>query len=125
MPTVFDESEFPLVRMRVYGATSDADLNERLSKLEGFLGRREKMALVFDSSGSQGLSAAQRKMWGDWLEKQDPFVRRYCVGCAIVVTSTFVRAVFTGVFWLWSPPVPYAFFASPSEADAWARARLG
>ncbi len=125
MPTVFDDSEFPLVRMRVYGASTDAEVEDRLASLETYLNRRTKMVLVFDSSGSQGLSAAQRKMWGDWLAKQDPLVRRYCVGSALVVTSTFVRAVFTGVFWLWSPPFPYAFFSSPAEADAWARAQLG
>lgn len=124
MPTEFDDSEFPLVRLRAFGASSDEDIRERLAFLERQAERSEPFALVFDTSASRPLTAKQRKMWTDWLSANTERARRQILGCAIVVTSAINRGVFTGVFWLWNPPMPYTFTATPEEADQWARARL-
>ena len=124
MPTDFDESDFPLVRVHAHGQSADSDVEERLAFAKRLLQRREKVALVFDTTGGRPLTARQRKMWADWLTEHDVLVRKYLVGCAIVVDSALTRGVFTGVFWLWSPPMPYTFAATPRQAEAWARERL-
>ncbi len=124
MPTRYDEAAFPLLRIHATGDSSDEDVHERLAFLERQLDRREKIVVVFDTTGSRPISARQRKMWTDWLSKEDPRIRRYLMGVSIVVTSTVVRGVFTGVFWVWRPPMPYTFTASVGEAEAWAHRQL-
>ena len=84
----------------------------------------EPIALVFDTAGGKPLSARQRKMWTDWLAEHDALLRRRLAGVGIVVTSALMRGVFTGVFWVWQPPIPYMFTGTVREADAWARERL-
>lgn len=124
MPTEFDDRDYPLLRLRAYGESTDRDIAERIAFLQRHLERREPIALVFDSSSSRPLTASQRKQWTDWLSAHDALIRRYAVGCAIVATSALVRGVFTAVFWLWNPPMPYTIVGTVREAEAWARERL-
>lgn len=123
MPTDFDDSDFPLLWIHAIGESRDEDILERLAFMEKHLGKG-KVALVFDTTGSKPLGARHRKMWTDWLARHDTRIRRNVVGVAIVVTSAIVRGVFTGVFWVWQPPMPYTFVATRREGNAWARARL-
>lgn len=125
MPTDFDDRDYPLLRLHARGESLDQDIADRCAFLERHLARKEKIALVFDTTGSRPLTARQRKLWTDWLSAHDAILRRYLAGVGIVVTNTLVRGVFTGVFWVWQPPMPYTFVARARDAEAWARARLG
>jgi hypothetical protein len=125
VPSEFDDRDYPLIRIRALGESRDEDILERLAFLERHLARPGKLALVFDTTGSKPIGARQRKMWTDWLTRHDARLRRNVAGVAMVVTSALMRGVFTGIFWVWQPPMPYAFTATAREADAWARARLG
>ena len=124
MPTEFDDSEFPLVRLHAHGQSTDAEVAERIAFLERQAERGEPFALVFDTTGSKPLTASQRKMYTDWLEQHTERAAREILGCAFVVTSALNRGIFTGVFWVWKPPMPYTFCGSRAEAEVWARARL-
>lgn len=124
MPTEFDDREFPLLRLHAVGESRDADIEDRLAFVERHLLKGPRVALVFDTSRSRPLSARQRRMWTDWLRAHDALIRKNVAGVALVVTSTLIRGVFTGVFWVWQPPMPYTFTGTVRDADAWARARL-
>lgn len=124
MPTDFDDAEFPLVRLHAYGRSTDTEVAERIAFIERQADRGEPFALVFDTTGSQPLTAGQRKMYTDWLALNTERAKRDIVGCAFVVNSALNRGIFTGVFWVWSPPMPYTFCATRDEAEAWVKARL-
>lgn len=124
MPTEFDDRDYPLLRLHAYGESTDRDVAERIAFVHRHLERREPIALIFDSSQSRPLTASQRRQWTDWLSAHDVLIRRYAVGVAIVVTSTLVRGVFTAVFWLWKPPMPYTIVGTVRDAETWTRERL-
>ena len=124
MPTDYDDRDFPIVRLHAYGESTDREVAERIAFIQRHLDERQPMALVFDTTGGTALSAKQRKMWTDWLSTHDRLIRRYMVGCAIVASSSVVRGVFTAVFWVYRPPMPYTFVGTAAEADAWVRDRL-
>jgi hypothetical protein len=124
MRSELDDHEYPLIRIHAHGESLDEDITERMAFIRRNLDRGEPIALVFDTAGGKPLSARQRKMWTDWLADHDALLRRRLAGVGIVVTSALMRGVFTGVFWVWQPPIPYMFTGTVREADAWARERL-
>lgn len=124
MPTEFDDREFPIVRMRPVEASEDHDIHERIAFLDAQLARRERWALVFDTRRSAMLTAAQRRIWGDWVARRDAELHDYVAGAAILVGSATGRAVFTAIFWLWKPPVDCVFVANDDEAERVVREML-
>ena len=69
--------------------------------------------------------AAVRKAMADTDTRMADVDQKYCVGSAIVVSSTFGRGLVTAVFWIAPPVYPYRLFASMDEGRAWVRERLG
>ena len=122
--TTFDESLFPLVTLVVRGTTTDDDVRARTAYCAALLARERPMAIVIDASAASPLGARHRKMWSEWLAQHTASVRRWVVGSALVVKSGVARGVFTGIFWVWNPPMPYHFAATRQEAQAWAQGRL-
>jgi len=124
MPTDFDERDHPVLWIRTLGESRDDDIAERFAFAERHLQGRARVAIIFDTTAGRPLTARHRRMWTEWLTANDHRLRKQLAGVAIVVTSAMARGVFTGVFWVWQPPMPYAFVATGAEAEAWARARL-
>lgn len=124
MPTVYDDDEFPLVRIHAIGDNTDRDIDQRIAYLERHLNAGPRFALVFDTSGAEPLSARHRRRWTTWLHENDMLVAERLAGCGVVITSAAVRAVFTTIFWASPPSTPYTFVGTRGEAESWARAML-
>jgi hypothetical protein len=131
MPTRYDESYAPVVVLHVIGASTNEEVLERIDFLKAVLKRKQPLALVFDATDAEPIDAHQRRMWSHWLATDEKLIRAWMMGCAFVVTSAIMRGVFTGIFWIWPPPMPYVFTGTRPEAIAWAneslrgRARVG
>jgi hypothetical protein len=124
MPSVFDERDFPVVRVQVIGESTDADVEERLGFLDQQLARGGVIALIFDARRSRPLTAKHRRMWREWLEKNERTVKSCGAGAAILVSSAAVRGVFTALFWMWKPIIPCAFVATDEEAESFVETAL-
>lgn len=124
MPSELDDGDFPIVRMRAHGPTSDEDLDERIAFMDRQLARGHEFALVFDTRRSNLLGAAHRRRWADWVARNEQAMRDRLVGGAILVSSPAGRGVFTAIFWMWKPPVPVVFVNTDEEAEAVVRRQL-
>lgn len=124
MPTDFDDSRAPLLRITARGENSDQDIEDRIAFVDRHLGRGRPVVLVFDTREATPVSAVQRRRWGEWLRTQDAALRRVGAGCAVVTSSVIMRGIFTGIFWIWHPPVPVTFTPSIEEAERWAQDAL-
>ena len=124
MPTRYDESYAPVVLLHVTGPSTNEEILERIEYLKAVLKRKQPLALVFDATDAEPINAHQRRMWSQWLATDEKVIRAWMTGCAFVVTSAIMRGVFTGIFWIWPPPMPYVFTGTRPEAIAWANERL-
>jgi hypothetical protein len=124
MPSEFDDSHAPLLRITAIGDNSDQDIEDRVAFLDKHLQRGRPIALVFDTREATPVSAVQRRRWADWLRSQDAALRRLGAGCAVVTSSIVMRGIFTGIFWIWRPPIAVTFTPTLEEAERWARNAL-
>jgi hypothetical protein len=103
----------------------DAEFTSFLEVLEALVGAQTgPFAWVVLADALLTTSATQRRMMADAEKRMQPQDRAFCVGTAIVLSSSIARGVVTAVYWLTPPVYPYAFCATPEQGRLWARARL-
>jgi len=120
----FDDSQWPLLVVRLTGEPSSLAFENYLSRSTQYLQRQERHVCVFDVSALQILSSEQRQRQVEWLKANDALMSRTLLGVSYVVTSPVVRLTLGVIFHLKPPPAPYAFHTRLDEASAWATQRL-
>ncbi len=124
MPNAFDRSDYPLLRVRAYGSSSNDEVAERIAFLAEHL-EGEGIVLLLDNRDIETPAPSARRLWVEWLLAHRDAIARGCDGAAFVVSDARVRGVYTAVFWFWTPPFPYLITADIDEAEAWVRNRVG
>jgi hypothetical protein len=120
MPIHVDHSRLPLVVIRFEGAPSDDEFVRYLDDVA-----REVFALdrphgmVIDAARMTSMSAKQRRMQADWMEKHDASVRRNSVGNAMVITSPLIRGALTAILWIRPMPGEHVVVSTFAEAERW------
>ncbi len=121
----FDDSEFPLVRVRTPPVFDDGDFIALFRRFELNFARRERYALVLDASPVQHVpTAKQRALISAWEKDHVADTRRWNVGTALVVTSALVRGVLTALAWAVPDETPRVHVATVREAVEWCNLRL-
>ncbi|MCC6644131.1 MAG: hypothetical protein IT374_00985 [Polyangiaceae bacterium] len=121
----FDDRRFPLVVVRTPAEFRDADLTEVFRRFEANFARRERYALLLDTTPVLHVpTAKQRAMISTWEKAHVADTRRWNVGTALVVTSALVRGVLTALAWAVPDETPRVHVATAREATAWCAARL-
>jgi hypothetical protein len=118
-----DEASWPVVTVRWNGAVTDSMLHEFLSKMDNWLERRERFALLLDSRGARGLSPEQRKRLIEHMKGHAAQTQSYLVQ-AIVLDNFMQRTLFFGINLIFPNPFPSRIFADPSEARSWLEREL-
>jgi hypothetical protein len=117
----FDESRWPLVRIRFGKEVDENEFGQLLALLDANMKRataaRTKTALIYDSSAGYSASPRIRKMQADWMKDNAMQSRVNCVGIAFVITSSIVRGALTAILWLTDMPAPYTVVSSMREAE--------
>ncbi len=113
-----DESEWPLVTVRWEGQVSDAAIAAFLFKMDEWLQRGERFALLIDSRGAHGMSPEQRSRVIAHMQQQAHLTERFLVQ-AIVLDSLMQRTLFWGINLVFRNPFPSKVFASVGEAKLW------
>lgn len=122
-----DSSAFPFVHVRFApDNASDAEVRAFIDEQRRLLERKQRFAMLVDASRLTSSSAAQRRMYADWMRESEAPSKLYCLGMAVVMSSPIIRGAMQAVLWLFSPPVPIEVFARSDEArariDEWLRA---
>lgn len=124
MPSQMDDHDFPIVRLRAFGKSTDDDIRARLAFLDDQLARCERGALIFDTRDAVPIWAAHRRMWSEWLTRNEPRIRQHVAGAAILTGSAAMRGVFNVILWAWKPPIPVVFVGTLEEAERVVRIQL-
>ena len=119
-------SEWPVLVMKAPpGSISDADLRTVMDHFTAEITERGgDFVFVNDLSNSPAITATQRQMLVEEMQRveQLPNVRQLAV--AMVFTSAIMRGMLTAVFWMRKPKHETEIFGSAGEALAWARERI-
>jgi hypothetical protein len=118
-----DEAGWPLVKVRWDGAVSDSMIDSFLARMNEWLERGERFALLLDSRGAKGMSPEQRNRVIAHM-KQNAARTAQCLVQAIVLDNLIQRTLFYGINVIFPNPFPSKVFADPAEAEAWLRAQL-
>jgi SpoIIAA-like len=118
-----DEATWPLVTVRWTGVISDATLTEFLARMDAWLRRGQRFALLLDSRGAKGFSPEQRRLLIGHMKQHADLTRQYLVQ-AIVLDNFIQRTLFYGINLIFPNPFPSKIFGDADEARAWLEREL-
>lgn len=121
----FDDSAWPILKVRLPPYPSDDDLAHYFQLLASFRNRREPYGLLMDVTYARYFSPRQRKMQAEYIREGLPISRIYLKGIAYVAETALKRGAITAIYWLVPPASPYQIFAQRTEAERWLVERLG
>jgi len=114
----FDDSHFPVVIQDWSGDIGEADLEQyfvRASALiEDAVANKRKYVTV--AIGNDRLSAKQRQLIAEWMNKMPPSWYTTSLGTFVVITSAAGRGLFTALKWLSPYMKDVVAVCTPEEA---------
>ncbi|QRN98907.1 hypothetical protein JRI60_07710 [Archangium violaceum] len=120
----FDDSQWPLMVVRLTGELSSQDFESYLARASHYLQRQERHVCIFDVSALRLLSTEQRQRQVEWLKAHEVLIRQTLLGIVYVVTSPVVRLTMSVIFHFKPPSAPYTIVPDLGAAGAWAAACL-
>ncbi|PTL82293.1 hypothetical protein [Vitiosangium sp. GDMCC 1.1324] len=120
----FDDSRWPLLRVRLPGTLPPQGHEECLAGLSDYLRRGERFLLLIDLSRVGLVPIEQRWRQVEWFEEYETLLREQLVGVASIIVSPVVRLSVTAILFFKPFPVPHMTFPSLAAAEAWAAERL-
>jgi hypothetical protein len=124
----YDESGWPLVRVRFEEPTTMEDMREYIARWEGWLARGEPMGVIASYEGEQEKSSKEvRRLANRWQKESRERIGERCVGIAMCVKSSKLLAFYKPIAsraMKKKMGCPGAVFDGEREAEAWLRERL-
>ncbi len=112
---------WPIVVHTMEGSPTDAEIDAYIVEANEILKRKQKHAVVMDSSKAGSISSYARKRTKEWLTEHFQEVHAYCAGTAYVFASPALRFILSGTMLFMQHPTPYVICATLDEAKTWAR----
>lgn len=119
-----DETTWPFVTICWTGTVEDATLDVFLTRMDVWLARGERFALLIDSRGARGFSPEQRTRLISHMKARASDTARLLVQ-AIVLDNAIQRTLFQWVNLLFPQPFPSKFFGDVDTARSWLEAEFG
>lgn len=123
MSADIDDSGWPLVLVRWHGQVNEALLSHFLARMDTWLERGERFALVIDARGAPGFSPEVRARLLQHMRQNAERTARLLIQAA-VLDSVVQRTLFHAVNLMFPRPFPSRAFADPNVARSWALALL-
>jgi hypothetical protein len=119
-----DTSRFPLMIVHLVGAdgVQQPDVESLIRIVDGLIERRERVAVVYDLTGSRP-DAKRRQLLVTWLRENDEKLSRYVVASAFVAPTALHRGILVATFWFIKPRTPVKIFGHRPAAMHWAIAQ--
>jgi hypothetical protein len=121
---IYDDSHWPLLLSRFQGMATDAEYEHYLSQGTAYLKRGEPYVSVCDMARLTTPTAFQRQRQAEWLTEHEPLLRERMLGCALIITSPFIRLALSAIFHIRPMPMPYTIVADRASGLRWALERL-
>jgi hypothetical protein len=116
---------WPLVLVRIPEALDPPAIDSMIEGWERVFARASKFSGLIDTSAlTQFPDAVGRKRIADWLTTRAMTEKLYCVGNAVVITSTLARAGLTAINWVRKPISPQNLVGSRVQGIEWCCERL-
>ena len=113
-----DDSQWPLVRMRLDGKQSDDDVARFIARLEEFLGRGEPYVGLVEV-GSFSPDFAHVKQLARWTQEHASETEQAVAGMALVMPSDAFRLLLSAFFLVTPMPCPFHASTDSDEAVDW------
>lgn len=117
-----------VMAIRIGGGLSPSAFARYLVEWARAVDARPESAAVFamyDIPEWPGMTAVQRKQWGDLLRSRESVLRRTTRGMVLASPSRLTRGAARAIFWLAPPPYPHAVVDTPRAAFAHIEGRGG
>jgi hypothetical protein len=121
---VLDDQGAPLVRVGITGPITDEDFREYLGTSDRVIQRGTPYVLLYDVVHGASITAVQRRMQAEWIQRNRPALRQLCKGAAFAMPGQIMRGALTAILWI--APLPFETHVTSVLADAerWVRERL-
>ena len=118
-----DLSNWPAVVVRPpVGEVTDAEMESFLERFfQEVEARGGRYVLVNDLRQNTGITARQRKMIVESMERTEASRTAVQVGNGMVFSSTLLRGMLTAIFWMRKPRYETRTFGDCDEAIEWAQ----
>jgi hypothetical protein len=120
----FDDSLWPLLILRVQGASTDQQLKDYQARARSYLERGEKYVTISDLRQTGMMTPTQRRMQAEFLEENAAAMRERLLGNATIISSAPLRLAVSLIMPFKQPPMPYAVVADMDAAVRYALRRL-
>ncbi|HEX8826281.1 MAG TPA: hypothetical protein VF794_40625 [Archangium sp.] len=120
----FDDSLWPLLVVRYSGTPTNEQFEAYLARRQSYLDRKEKHALIYDTTSFKVLTTEQRQRQILWLRERAALMKKYSLGSALVITSPIARLTLSIVLQFSQAQTPYHPARSLPEAARWAAGQL-
>lgn len=115
----------PVYEIRFPSETSDEMLRAFCEAREAWAKQaRYAVSWVVDLSLVRSVTATQRRIFAEHLERFEPHDVAHNRGSAIVLPNALVRGIVTAIFWIRQPKFPHKAFNDAASASAWAKSQL-
>ena len=121
---VFDDSQFPLMQIRVPETWEEARVLELFDVFEQVASREEPCALLMDLRGSSLPPPNIRKLLGEKRKTLKPFFDAHLIAEAALVSSAALKGFLSLMNWLAPSEHPQKTFENEERARTWLKARL-
>jgi hypothetical protein len=118
-----DESEWPLVVARWRGTPTEDEFSQAMGRIDAYLHKSERFALLIDGRGGGSYSPEQRATLIRYMKENAELTRRYLIQ-AIVIDNLVVRTLFYGINVVFPNAFPSKVFSDTETARAWLLAML-
>lgn len=117
-----DDSRLPLAVFESPGRTpaSEIDSDSFYAELERLIARRVPFATLHDLRDTEP-DAARRRRFTTWTETNHDVLKLRLIAHAVVLDSSVLAHILTGVLWMTRTPCPMKVFSDRAEAEAWLR----
>ncbi len=112
-----DESEFPLVVVRLTGDSTDAQFEAYMDGLDEIRARaKRRYVVLFDASEMLVPTGRQVRMMANWLRARTPEIRANVLADAYIIPSIALRMALKALFTLQASAIPYVVVETMAEA---------
>lgn len=124
MPLRLSMDRWPIAVITHDGEVTDAEVDAHLLESQKIFARRERYAIVFDSTKAGKVSPYMRKKSQEWLNVNEAAMMEFCTGNAFVFASPAMRFLLSTMLLFRGHTVPHSVCATVDEAMRWAKQQM-
>ena len=120
----FDETHWPIVVVRYPYRIEQADFDQHIARVKGYITRGVPWAMLNDSRTAGAPNTRQRQAIAKLYDEHEALIRQHWRGTAVVFDSPLIAGALTALSWLTPAPHPFKAFSDYDEGMAWLRGTL-